>query len=121
MSDTYLNYRLHIDSRGRTAITDGDSHVCDLIEQVLFTAPGERVNRPEFGCALKQLIFMPSSDALSASTQQLVQGALQRWLEDVIVVEKVAVSAIESTLEVTVVYTRRDSGERRQDVLSRQL
>lgn len=118
---THLDYPLHIDSRGRTALADGDDHVRDLIEQVLFTAPGERVNRPEFGCALKQLVFMPNSDALAASTQQLVQGALLRWLEEVIVVERVQVAANEAALEVTVVYTRRDNGERRQDTFSRSL
>ena len=63
----------------------------DLIEQVLFTAPGERVNRPEFGCGLKQLVFAPASDALAAATEQLVHGALIRWLDPVISVEKVAV------------------------------
>jgi phage baseplate assembly protein W len=111
---------MHINGRGRTAVTDADNHVRDLIHQVLFTAPGERVNRPDFGCGLKQLVFLPNSDALAASTQQLVQGALLRWLEDVIVVEAVTVETINSSLEVTVIYTRRETGTRHQDVFVRE-
>lgn len=118
MTPEYLDFPFHLDSRGRSAATDADDHVRDLIHQVLFTSPGERVNRPEFGCGLKQLVFMPNSDALATATQQLVQGALHRWLEEVIAVERVEVRAVESTLEVTVVYVRRDTGEHRQDVFS---
>ena len=66
-----------------------DDHIRDLIEQVLFTAPGERVNRPNFGSGLLQLVFAPNSDELAAATQFLVQGALQQWLGDLIQVEGV--------------------------------
>ena len=121
MDARHLDFPMHIDGRGRTAVTDTDDHVRDLIHQVLFTAPGERVNRPDFGCGLKQLVFMPNSDALAASTQQLVQGALLRWLEDLIVVEAVNVQAIDSSLEVTVNYTRRDTGTRHQDLFQREV
>jgi phage baseplate assembly protein W len=112
----YLDYPFSLDFRGRSAHTDVDDHVRDLIHQVLFTTPGERVNRPEFGCGLKQLVFMPNSDALAAATQQLVQGALHRWLEDVIFVERVEVEAVEAELRVLVVYVRRDTGARMEDV-----
>lgn len=120
MAATYFDFPMHIDGRGRTAVTGTDDHVRDLIYQVLFTSPGERVNRPDFGCGLKQLVFLPNSDALAASTQQLVQGALLRWLEDVIVVESVTVDAADSTLAVTVTYTRRDTGTRHQDLFLRE-
>jgi phage baseplate assembly protein W len=114
-----LDYPFRIDSRGRAADTSPDDHVRDLIEQVLFTSPGERVNRPELGCGLKQLVFMPNSDALASATQQLVHGSLHRWLEDVIAVERVDVQAVDASLIVTVVYVRRDTGERHEDVFSR--
>ena len=119
MEAQFLDFPFHLDGRGRSAETGGDDHVRDLIYQVLFTNPGERVNRPDFGCGLKQLVFAPNSDALAASTQQLVQGALLRWLEDVISVERVSVANIDATLEVTVVYVRRDNGERHEDVFTR--
>jgi phage baseplate assembly protein W len=115
----FLDYPFRIDGRGRSAETGPDDHVRDLIEQVLFTSPGERVNRPEFGCGLKQLVFMPNSDALASATQQLIQGSLHRWLEEVIAVERVEVQAVESSLTITVVYSRRDTGERREDVFGR--
>jgi phage baseplate assembly protein W len=121
MDTRHLDFPMHIDGRGRTAVTDTDDHVRDLIHQVLFTAPGERVNRPDFGCGLKQLVFMPNSDALAASTQQMVQGALLRWLEELIVVEAVNVQATDSSLEVTVTYARRDTGTRHQDLFQREV
>ena len=74
---------------------------------MLFTAPGERVNRPTFGCGLMQLVFAPNSDALAATSQFLVQGALQQWLGDLIVVEAVQVEADDATLRVTVQYLIR--------------
>lgn len=113
---TYLDFPFAIDARGRTATAGDDDHVRDLIMQVLFTAPGERVNRPEFGCGIKQLVFAPASDALAAATQQLIQGALIRWLDPVIAVEQVEVTANEATIEATIVYQRRDTGERREEV-----
>ena len=112
MNRTYFDYPFHLDGRGRSAETDDNDHVRDLIFQVLFTSPGERVNRPDFGCGLKRLIFMPNSDALAISTQAIVRGALRRWLGRVIKVESVAVEAVDAQLKVKVVYARRTTGER---------
>ena len=112
----FLDFPYGIDSRGRSAVTDEDDHIRDLIMLVLFTSPGERVNRPEFGCGLKQLVFAPASDALAAATEQLIHGALIRWLDPVISVEKVLVTAVEAALEITVSYARRDTQERREEV-----
>jgi len=110
-----LDHPLHFDGTGRTAITGEDDHVRDMIFQVLFTNPGERVNRPDFGCGLGQMVFMPNSGALATASQFLVQGSLQRWLADVIQVEKVEVKAEEERLIVDVVYVRLDSGQRLQE------
>src|SRR5689334_5459918 len=74
---TLIDYPFQVDGRGRTALTTSDDHIRDLIEQVLFTAPGERVNRPTFGTGLPQLLFMPTNDEVATATQFLVQGALQ--------------------------------------------
>jgi len=114
MANQMLDYPFHIDGRGRAATTDADDHVRDLIYQVLFTNPGERVNRPDFGCGLLQMVFMPNSDALAAATQFVVQGALQRWLADVVQVEQVRVTNDEERLVVDVVYVRRDNGQRQR-------
>jgi phage baseplate assembly protein W len=112
MSDRYLDVPFHLDGRGRTGVTGDDDHIRDLVFQVLFTSPGERVNRPDFGCGLKTLLFRPNSSPLAAATKLLVQGSLQKWLEQEIAVEGVEVEAIEERLTVTVAYTRRDTGER---------
>ena len=108
-----LDYPYHIDGRGRTASAGGDDHVRDLIEQVLFTSPGERVNRPTFGSGIMQLLFAPNGDALAAATQFTVQGALQQWLGDVVMVESVDVAADEGVLRVTVQYVVRRSQQRK--------
>src|SRR3712207_164358 len=104
---TQIDYPFRIDGRGRTVRTGGDEHIRDLIEQVLFTAPGERVNRPTFGTGLRQLVFAPASPELATATQFLVQGALQQWLGDLIEVASVEVEVEENVLSVTVQYVVR--------------
>jgi phage baseplate assembly protein W len=100
-----IDFPFHIHSRGGTAQADYDKHIRDLIEQVLFTNPGERVNRPTFGSGLLQLVFTPNSAELAAATQVLVQGALQQWLGDLIRTDEVQVESQDSTIKVLVQYT----------------
>jgi uncharacterized protein len=116
-----IDYPFHIDSRGRTATAGTDDHIRDLIEQVLFTTPGERANRPTFGCGLNQLVFAPNSDELATATQFLVQGALQQWLGDVIQIEAVQVVSQDSTLEVTVQYVQRNDQTRQTAQFQREV
>jgi Bacteriophage baseplate protein W len=106
-----LDYPYHFDSRGRTAATGDDDHIRDLIEQVLFTAPGERVNRPDFGAGVMQLVFAPNSQELAAATQFLIQSALQQWLSDWIVVQRVAVTNDDATLRILIEYLNRRTQE----------
>ncbi len=107
-----LDYPFQFDGSGRTATAGDAAHVRDLIEQVLFTSPGERVNRPTFGSGLMQLVFAPKSDALAAATQVSVHGALQQWLGDILMVEGVEVRRDEAALRVTVRYALRQTQER---------
>jgi len=107
-----IDYPYRFDGRGRTPETDDNDHIRDLIEQVLFTAPGERVNRPGFGSGLMRLVFAPNSDELATATQFLVQASLQQWLGDLIQVDEVQVENDDSTLFVTVQYTVRRSQDR---------
>jgi phage baseplate assembly protein W len=110
----YLDFPFDLDGSGRAARTDPDDHVRDMIYELLFTNPGERVNLPDFGCGLLQMIFRPNSEALAAATQLLVQGALQQWLGDVVAVQKLSVDNIEERLEINLVYVRRDTGQQVQ-------
>ena len=102
-----MDFPFRFDSSGRTAAADDENHIRDLIEQALFTAPGERVNRPSFGSGLMQLVFAPNSDALAAATQMAVHGALQQGLGEVVLIEAVDVQHEEAALRVTVRYTIR--------------
>lgn len=108
-----INYPYHVDGRGRSAAAGEDAHIRQMIEQVLFTAPGERVNRPEFGTGLLQLVFAPNSPELGAATEFMVQGALQQWLGEVIEVVGVDVEAEDSTLRVLVRYRIQRTREER--------
>ena len=104
-----VDYPFQIDGRGRTAEPPDDEHITDLIEQVLFTSPGERVNRPTFGSGVMQMVFAPNSDALAAAAQLSIQSSLQLWLGDLIQVDEVTVSSDDSTLRIQVQYiVRRD-------------
>jgi len=106
-----IDYPFHFDGRGRTASTDDNDHIRDMIEEFLFTNPGERVNRPDFGSGLLQLVFGPNSSVLAATVQLTVQAGLQRWLGDVISVQKVEVLAQDSTLNVLVQYVVNRTGQ----------
>jgi phage baseplate assembly protein W len=107
-----VDFPYHVDGRGRTSQTGADDHLRDLIEQVLFTAPGERVMRPEFGSGLLALVFEPGGPELVAATQHLVQGALQQELGHLIAVESVEVSQYEGALSVDVSYVALRTQER---------
>jgi Bacteriophage baseplate protein W len=114
-----VDYPYHVDGRGRTAGTGVEDHIRDLIEQVLFTAPGERVMRPEFGSGLYALVFEPGGPELVATTQHLVQGSLQQELGSLIAVDTVQVAQDEGTLEVFVSYVVLQTRQRSQASFSR--
>ena len=101
-----------VNDGGRIVATGGDEAIRGKIIQVLFTAPGERVNLPEFGCGLRDLVFDPNNDILAATTEFTVMKALEAWLGDVIIVERVDVSSVEDTLQLEVVFIRRDQMQR---------
>ena len=114
-----VDFAYHLDGRGRTADTGADDHIRDLIEQVLFTAPGERVMRPEFGSGLLALVFEPGGPELVAATQHVVQGALQQELGSLIAVDSVQVVQDEGTLTVSVSYVALQNQQRSQASFSR--
>lgn len=100
----HFGFPFRIDGRGRTAGADEDAHARELIEQVLFTNPGERVNRPTFGSGLLGLTFAPIDGALAAATQMAVQAALVQSLSDRIQVQAVQILSEDATLRITVQY-----------------
>lgn len=116
-----IQYPYEIDGRGRSAEATEDAHIAQMIEQVLFTSPGERVNRPEFGTGLLRLVFAPNSPELGTATEFMVQGALQQWLGNVIEVSAVEVETEESTLRVLVRYRVRRTQEQQVARFTRQV
>ena len=89
------------------------AHVEQLIRQVLFTNPGERINRPDFGCGIRRMVFAPNSEATASLTQVAVYQALAKWLGNLIEVDRVEVKAVEEVLEVKIAYFLKARQERR--------
>src|SRR5262245_33200519 len=112
---TSLRYPFAIDAaRGRVALeTDYADHVEQLVKQVLFTAPGQRINRPDFGCGVKRLVFAPNNDVSAALAQVTIYQGLNKWLSGVITVNDVKVTATDAVLEIRIAYGLRARGERR--------
>ena len=114
-----IDHPFHIDRSGRTGTAGEDDHVRDMIEQLLFTSAGERVNRPDFGSGLLQAVFSPNGPELAAAIQFTTQSALQRYLGDVIDVHALDVDAVDAVLTVSLVYSIKRTGERRADTFVR--
>ena len=111
-----IDFPFHFDARGRTALTGDDDHIRDMIEQLLFTNPGERVNRPDFGSGLLQMVFAPNSPEIAAALQFTVQASLQQWLSDAIQVQSLEVTSEDSTLRVELSYVVLRTAEQRAEV-----
>jgi phage baseplate assembly protein W len=116
-----VDFPYHVDGRGRTADSSAGDHLRDLIEQVLFTAPGERVMRPDFGSGLYGLVFEPGGPELVATTQHLVQGSLQQELGHLIAVESVVVTQDEGVFSVAVSYVALQTQTRTSATFTRSL
>ena len=106
-----IDFPFHFDNHGRTASTGDDDHIRDMIEQFLFTNAGERVNRPEFGSGLLQLVFAPNSPELAAALQFTVQAGLQQWLGDIIEIQALEVTSEDAKLQVDLQYRVRRTQE----------
>jgi len=99
---THFGMPFRIDASGRTASASRDAHIRDLIEAVIFTSTGERVNRYEFGSGAAQLVFQPAGEQVVAAVEYMLQGALQQHLGHLIEVRAVDARVDDATLSVTV-------------------
>jgi phage baseplate assembly protein W len=106
-----IDFPFRFDSRGRTAEAADDKHIRDMIEQLLFTSPGERVNRPDFGSGLMRLVFAPHSRELAAALKFTIQAALQRYLGDLIQVQALDITSIDSSLTINIQYSTLATGQ----------
>ena len=112
-----IDYPFQFDGRGKTEITDLDDHIRDMIEQLLLTSPGERVNRPDFGSGLLQMVFAPAGNEVATALKFTIQGAVQRWLGDLIEVQSLDVSSRDGALTVVIQYVVRRTAESRTDTI----
>ena len=117
----HIAYPYHVDGQGRTAIATEARHIYQMIEQLLFTSPGERVNRPEFGTGVMQLVFAPNSPELAAATEFMVQSAIQQYLGDIVKPEAVTVTSRDSTLTINVQYVILKTQQRQTAQFSREI
>jgi uncharacterized protein len=107
MAETTFVFPFAVNEAGRLGAVSGEEAIRGKIIQVLFTAPGERVNQPEFGCGLFHLVFEPNNEVLAAAMQFTVGQALMRWLGEEIVVDHVGIQATEAGVVIEVTYTNR--------------
>lgn len=112
---TSLRHPVSVDAaRGRLAQEqDFEAHIEQLVMQVLLTAPGERVHRPDFGCGVKRLVFAPGGDVAATLAQAAVFQALTKWLPEAITVNEVTANASDATLNIRIGYVIKARGERR--------
>jgi hypothetical protein len=106
-----IDFPFRFDHHGRTASTGDDEHIRDMIEQFMFTNAGERVNRPDFGSGLLQLVFAPNSPELAVALQFTVQAGLQRWLGDIVEIQTLEVTSEDAKLQVNLQYRVRRTQE----------
>lgn len=117
----YLDLSYRADGTGRTATTDDRARrIRNLIEAVLFTAPGERVNRPEFGSGVYEMLFDSNSDALATAADFLIRSSIQRHLSDLVVIDTLTVQRNEGELKIILSYAIVGEDERRTDTFSKE-
>ena len=102
---TYVDFPFRIDWDGRTATTDEHLHVRNMLEQLLFTSPGERVNRPSFGSGLEQAVFRPNNALFAETTRVTAEAAIQQWLGHVLQLDSLRIAAEDNILNVEISYT----------------
>jgi uncharacterized protein len=107
---SWLGFPYRIDATGRTLTVDPVQHVADLVELVVMTEPGERVNLPNFGAGVQPLVFGALGGQLVSNTEAMIAGALTQWLDSYIVNQSVTVSAEMASLIIQITYEVRTRG-----------
>jgi phage baseplate assembly protein W len=98
--------------------TERTKYIRQLMQQVLLTSPGERIDRPDYGCGVRRMVFAPNNPATATLTQVLVYQALTEWLADVIIVDRIEVHPDVATLSIEITYRDIETGS--TDVLNQE-
>jgi Bacteriophage baseplate protein W len=115
----YLAFPLAIDADAPRLAARAE-HIRGQIEQVLFTLPGERVFRPEFGAGVKALVFEPNDTPLWQITKRRLLASLADALQGEVDPKsiEVDVSGEEATLTIAIAYTLAAIGQRDSQVFT---
>jgi phage baseplate assembly protein W len=116
---TDIDFPYHFDNKGRTASAGQDDHIREMIEQFIFTNPGERVNRPDFGSGLLQMVFAPNSSELASALKYTIQAGLLKYLGDLIEIRALDVEGVDAEIRVSIQYSVRSSGEQHTETFTR--
>lgn len=102
----YMTFPLKIGSEG-AAISSRRAHVREQIEQVLFTVPGERWFRPEFGVGVLALVFEPNNQPLREITKKRLTASLNEALSGEVKPSSLIVDVenVDDKLLLTIGYT----------------
>jgi len=111
MTTASIRFPFSVGARGKVLGSSRHDVIREQIEQVLFTRPGERVGRPEFGCGIELLVFAAADDVTAAAAQISVQKALHRAMRDLIIVDAVRTYVEDTELHIDVLFTQRETGE----------
>lgn len=116
---TDIDYPFHFTSQGRTAVCGKEDHIREMIEEFIFSSPGERVNRPDFGSGAIQMVFAPNSPEIAAALKHLIQAGLLQYLGDLIEIQALDVENADTELTIQVKYTIRATGEQCTETYTR--
>lgn len=108
-------FPVRTDHTGSIALVSGERELVEAIRLILGTAPGERPARPEFGCAIHDLVFAPADAGTAGQIAYQVRVALERW-EPRIVLDDVLVDfadAARGTLYIDIRYRIRSDNDPR--------
>lgn len=114
-----IAFPYRFDADGLTGLTDERSHMRHMLELLLFTMPGERVNRPDFGCGIRHMVFAPQNSEVVSTLHALIESEIHRWLGDVLTLRKLEVTSEDATLLVLLEYQLPGDGELRTELFKR--
>ncbi len=118
-----LAFPFRIGDLGAPATVPRAQAIRQQLEQLLFTLPAERVNRPTFGCGVQRLVFSGCSPEAAAAAEYIIGINVQKFMADAITLDAVRVTAdpAQATLYVDILYTLLETGEERAETFRRPL
>lgn len=115
----YKKFPFQFNLYGHISSTTYDLHIQEMLEQILFTSPGERVNRPDFGCGVELMVFGSTSPEILSVKQTQINSQIQKWLGHLIQVLEVKITTNENRVEILIRYMIYQNQQETTQVFSR--